>query len=91
METDEFLPVLWPLITESLAAGAEHVAAGSSAPRWLSKVLDMGIRHGAVLAAATAEGYIPATAWQPLSVVAAQPKKTAASKKAAALQAVVGA
>lgn len=89
LETDEFLPVLWPLITESLTAGAEYVAAGSSAPRWLSKVLDMGVRHAEVLAAATTEGYIPATAWQALGAIAEQPKKTAASKKAAALQAVV--
>lgn len=72
------LPVLWPVITQCLA----HAAAQEAPPRWASRCLDVATYHAPVLATATAKGIIPASAWEPLRVLAGVKKKSAARMKA---------
>ena len=78
LESDEFLTVLWPLLTQSIAAATE----ANTTPRWLTKVLDVSCRHADVLAAATTAGYIPVIAWRPLAAIG--------TKKAIELQQLLG-
>ncbi|MDO5098565.1 MAG: hypothetical protein Q4D85_07360 [Corynebacterium sp.] len=90
LSTDAHLPVLWPLLTETIAFAATTIAAGHAPPKWLAKILDCITEHSGVLAEATAAGYIPPDAWEPISVIAQQKKKTAAVKKATSLLAAFG-
>ncbi|AKK05806.1 hypothetical protein CMUST_07385 [Corynebacterium mustelae] len=79
------LPVLWPLLTETVAKAAAGYQQGLNPPKWLGKVLDVIAEHTVELVAATHAGYIPVAAWAPIAVIAEQKKKTAAVTKARAL------
>lgn len=83
------LPVLWPILTGSVAYSAELVAAGEKAPRWLSQVLDVCVLAHPALAEAERRGLVPeGTASFPgLDALAAAKGSAVGLKKARALAA----
>lgn len=83
----ESLPLLWPILTESVAYVAELAGAGESLPRWLSRVLDVCFLARPVLAEAEQRGRVPeGTARFPgLEVLAATKGSSVGVKKARAL------
>lgn len=82
------LPVLWPLLTESVA----YAAAQPKPPAWLNRVLDVALLRAPVLRAAAATGRIPAehAEWPGLVELAARKGSNAALTKARALVAELG-
>jgi len=83
------LPVLWPVLTESVRyAGA---ATGTS-PRWLNGVLDVALGHAPLLRWAAESGRIPAedAGWPGLAAIAGRGGSSAAVRKAGALRAALG-
>ncbi|MGW4480727.1 hypothetical protein [Rhodococcus triatomae] len=83
------LPVLWPLLTESVRYAAE---ASGTLPRWLNRVLDVALRSAPVLREAALRGLIPedAAAWPGLAAVAGRPGSAAAVVKARTLLGELG-
>lgn len=90
LQAKDSLPVLWPLLTESLAKAATDSQQQHPPAKWLGKVLDAIIEDSAVLKAATEAGFIPETSWNPLKIIAGQKKKTAVVAKARELVEVFG-
>lgn len=82
------LPVLWPLLTESV----RFAAAQPKPPAWLNRVLDVALLRAPVLRAAAAAGRIPAgdAAWPGLAELAARKGSSAALVKARALLGELG-
>ncbi|MFC0715388.1 DUF7824 domain-containing protein [Cellulomonas biazotea] len=75
------LPVLWPVLVESV----RHAAAVDGAPpRWLNRVLDVALLHAAHLREAADRGLLPteAAAWPGLAALAARPGSSAVLRKA---------
>lgn len=83
----ESLPLLWPILTESVAYAAERARAGEPLPRWLSRVLDVCFLARPVLEEAERRGLVPeGTARFPgLEVLAATKGSSVGVKKARAL------
>lgn len=77
------LPVLWPLLTESV----RFAATQPKPPSWLNRVLDVALLRAPVLRAAASAGRIPAdhAAWPGLAELAARPGSSAALAKARSL------
>ena len=82
------LPVLWPLLTESV----RFAAAQPKPPSWLNRVLDVSLLRAPVLRAAASAGRIPAehAAWPGLAELAARPGSSAALTKARSLMIALG-
>ncbi|RXZ50413.1 hypothetical protein ESP57_00890 [Agromyces fucosus] len=74
------LPVLWPLLTESV----RYAASQSKPPSWLNRVLDVGLLRAPVLRAAAAAGRIPAehAVWPGLAELASRSGSSAVLTKA---------
>ncbi|MBB2924037.1 DUF6493 family protein [Cellulomonas cellasea] len=80
------LPVLWPVLVESV----RHAATVDGAPpHWLNRVLDVALLHAAHLREAADRGLLPGDAptWPGLAVLAARPGSSAALRKARDLSA----
>lgn len=84
-----FLPILWPVLTESVRHAA---AVDDGLPRWLNTVLDVALSHAALLRWAGAEGRIPTedAAWPGLAMIAERGGSSAAVRKARELRTAVG-
>ncbi|AEI12795.1 DUF7824 domain-containing protein [Cellulomonas gilvus] len=82
------LPVLWPVLAESVRHAAELPGA---APRWLNRVLDVTLLHAAALRTAADRALIPAAAaaWPGLAALAARPGSSAVPRKARTLVAAL--
>lgn len=82
------LPVLWPLLTESV----RFAAAQPKPPSWLNRVLDVSLLRAPVLRAAASAGRIPAelAAWPGLAELAGRPGSSAALTKARSLMIELG-
>ncbi|MFD6055274.1 hypothetical protein [Agromyces sp. NPDC060279] len=82
------LPVLWPLLTESV----RFAAAQPKPPAWLNRVLDVALLRAPVLRAAASAGRIPAddAAWPGLAELAGRTGSSAALGKARTLLAELG-
>lgn len=78
----EFLPQLWPLITDTIA----FAAAQEKKPHWLNRVLDTALEYNEILKYGTDNGYIAPTYWSGLNSIADQPKASAARTKAQELK-----
>lgn len=78
------LPVLWPVLVESVrhASGVE-----GAPPRWLNRVLDVALQHAATLREAAERGLLPvdAAAWPGLRDLAASSRSATVRRKAAEL------
>lgn len=90
VQRPKHLSILWPLLTETIAAAAEKITAGITPPKWLGQVLTTINAHATILKAATTAGYIPHDAWKPLSIIAGQNKKNATTTRAQELLKVFG-
>ncbi|MDO5098567.1 MAG: hypothetical protein Q4D85_07370 [Corynebacterium sp.] len=66
LRTTDYLPTLWPLLSECVSGAVAAISAGEAPPAWLGKILNTCIAHGETLRAATATGYIPIDTWIPL-------------------------
>ena len=80
------LPVLWPVLVESV----RHAATVDGAPpHWLNRVLDVALLHAAHLREAADRGLLPGDAptWPGLAALAARPGSSAALRKARDLSA----
>lgn len=86
-KTPQNLPVLWPLLTESV----RFAAAQETPPRWLNRILDVALIHAPILAEAARRGLIPAddAAWPGLVALAERPGSSTALKKARQLRAAL--
>lgn len=84
----ELLPVLWPLLTETV----RHAATRPSPPRWLPRVLDAATIHAPALRTAAHRGLLPpdAAAWPGLLDLADRKGSMVAFRKSAALAALLG-
>lgn len=82
------LPVLWPLLTESV----RFAAGEAKPPSWLNRVLDVALLRAPLLRAAAAAGRIPAdhAAWPGLAELVARKGSSAALTKARMLMAELG-
>lgn len=74
----EYLPILWPLLTESI----RYASTANPLPKWINRILDLVVHHLPYLQAATDQGLIPATDWEGLTALAESKKKSAAKAKA---------
>lgn len=74
----EYLPILCPLLTESI----RYAGAANPLPQWINRILDLVVHHLPYLQAATDRGLIPATEWEGLTALAEGKKKSAAKTKA---------
>jgi len=80
-EDPTLLPVLWPVLVESV----RHAAATPAAPpRWLNRILDVALLHAPLLREAADRGLLPAeaAAWPGLADLAARPGNAAVPTKA---------
>lgn len=82
MESDPTtLPVLWPVLVESVryAAGVD-----GAPPHWLNRILDVALLHAPVLREAGDRGLLPgdAATWPGLADLAARPGSSAVLRKA---------
>lgn len=66
----EFLPYLWPIVTESIAHAAQLIQAGSAAPSWLKKALGSAMKYVKELSKATDEGLVDDSFWESVALVA---------------------
>jgi hypothetical protein len=85
LENDvKLLPMLWPMLTESLKTVGAPVAAGEKPPVWVNRVLDVALRYAPYLAEAAKRGLIPEqdAKWEGLSEIAASKAKSTAVAKA---------
>jgi len=82
------IPVLWPLLTESV----RYAASLTKPPAWLNRVLDVALLRAPLLRAASAAGRIPAedATWHGLAELAAQKGSSAALTKARRLVTELG-
>lgn len=82
------LPVLWPLLTESV----RFAAGEAKPPSWLNRVLDVALLRAPLLRAAAETGRIPAehAAWPGLAELGARKGSNAALTKARTLVAELG-
>ena len=74
----EYLPILWPLLTESI----RYASTANPLPKWINRILDLVVHHLPYLQVATDQGLIPATDWEGLTALAESKKKSAAKAKA---------
>lgn len=83
------LPVLWPLLIESVAFAA---AVDDAPPKWLGRVLAVAIHFAPYLREAARRGLISATdaPWAGLTELSARPGKSATLAKARELRALLG-
>ena len=81
------LPVLWPMLTESIKFAGAQIAAGGKPVLWVNRVLDVCLLHSPYLLEATKRGYIPRGEWAGLDDIAGARVKSMAVGKAAALKA----
>ena len=86
------LPVLWPVLTESVKAAGEQIAAGEPLPVWINRILDIALLHSSYLAEALRRKLIPAkdSEWEGLSGIASIKSNSAAVAKAKKLAAIFG-
>jgi hypothetical protein len=85
LENDvKLLPVLWPVLTESLKSAGVIVAGGNPPPVWVNRILDNALRYAPYLTEAAKRGLIPAedAKWAGLSEIAASKAKSTAVAKA---------
>ncbi|WP_036923515.1 hypothetical protein [Propionicicella superfundia] len=75
------LPVLWPVLAESIrfAAGQERV------PRWLNRVLEVALEYAPILAEASRRGLLPEPRWPGLAEIAARRGNAVVLQRARAL------
>ena len=89
VEKDVYLlPVLWPILTESVAHAG---SLPGNPPAWLSRVLSVALSYAPYLAEASRRGLISAEAaqWPGLADIASRPGKSAAIAKAKELKRMV--
>ncbi|MCL2223745.1 MAG: hypothetical protein FWB96_02120 [Defluviitaleaceae bacterium] len=81
------LPVLWPLLTESIKVAGEISATEKNPPTWANRVLDVALQHADYLKEAAKRGLIPAedAGWQGLSSIANSKSKSTSVAKAGKL------
>ena len=86
-----FLPVLWPMLTESVAFAGRMVAEGSAPLVWVNRVLDVALRFAPHIVKAAQCGAIlrDDAKWPGLTVLAEAKSKSAAVEKAKRLCAVL--
>ncbi|UJP41467.1 hypothetical protein F1D97_08680 [Cellulomonas palmilytica] len=84
VEDPALLPVLWPVLVESVRHAA---ATPGTVPRWLNRVLDVALVHAPLLREAADRGALPADAasWPGLTDLAARPGSSTVPTKARAL------
>lgn len=85
LEDDKkMLPVLWPILTESIGFAGIVVADGSAPPVWVNRILDNALRYAPYIKEAIKRGLIPAedAEWSGLSQIASSRSKSAAVGKA---------
>lgn len=78
------LPVLWPVLVESVRHAASIPGA---APRWLNRILDVALLHAALLREAADRALLPAdaSAWPGLTELASRPGSSTVRTKASTL------
>jgi hypothetical protein len=85
LENDvKLLPILWPMLTESVKIAGAPAAAGEKPPVWINRILDIALRYAPYLAEAAKRGLIPEedAKWAGLSEIAASKAKSTAVAKA---------
>lgn len=80
----KLLPVLWPMLTESVKAAGALAATGGAPPVWVNRILDLALRNAPYLAQAAKLGLIPKqdAQWEGISDIACAKTKSAAVTKA---------
>lgn len=80
----QLLPVLWPMLTESVKEAGVLIANGGSLPVWLNRVLNIAHRYAPYLKEAAIRGLIPPedAGWIGLHEIAASKAKSTAVTKA---------
>jgi sRNA-binding carbon storage regulator CsrA len=78
------LPVLWPLLTESVKMAGGWVETVGKPPVWVNRILDIILRYAPYLVEAGRRGLVPAedARWVGLSKIASSTAKSAAVTKA---------
>ncbi len=78
------LPVLWPILTESIKTAGAIAADGNAPPVWVNRILDIALRYAPYLAEAAKRGIMnPDDArWEGLSQIALSKAKSKAPAKA---------
>lgn len=89
LHSTDYLPTLWPILSECISNAANVISLGHAAPTWLGRVLNCCIAHGATLGAATAAGYIPSDTWNPLHQIANAASGSIQTKALAAYTAII--
>jgi hypothetical protein len=92
LENDlRLLPVLWPMLTESIKAAGALVTSGEVPPVWVNRILDIALRYAPYLVEAAKRGFIPPEAanWPGLSDIASSKSKSVAGAKAKKLLATL--
>lgn len=86
----KLLPVLWPILTESIKHAGALAAKGDALPVWVNRILDISLRYAPYLAQAAILGLIPGedAQWEGLSHIACAKSKSTAVAKAQRLEAV---
>jgi len=81
------LPVLWPMLTESIKTAGALAADGGKPPVWVNRVLDVTLRYAPYLTEAVRRGLIPPedAKWEGLSAIKMAKGKSAAAEKATRL------
>jgi len=81
------LPVLWPILTESIKLAGAVVATGEKLPQWTNRVLDVCLQYAPYMKEAANRGYISDddAKWPGLREIAEARFKSVAVDKAAAL------
>jgi len=76
-----FLPVMWPILTESIKFAGQKVAAGEKLLQWTNRILDIALRYAPYLKEAAARGFMLDTQWEGLESIAnAKMSSTAVAK-----------
>lgn len=80
----KLLPVLWPILTESIKNAGARVAEGNEPPVWVNRILAIALRYAPYLLHASMIGLIPMedAGWEGLSEIASAKSKSAAVAKA---------
>lgn len=80
----KLLPILWPILTESIKLGGVMVSEGQSLQAWLSRVLNLTIRYLPYLLEGNKRGEIDFSQdeWDALYQISSSKKKSTAVEKA---------
>ena len=80
----KLLPILWPMLIESVKLAGSLVAAGENPPVWVNRILSIALRYAPYLVEAVKRGHISAEdgRWAGLSEIASSRSKSAAVAKA---------